>query len=77
MGQQLKNIELLSATAKRLKGLRVEKQLSQETVFYDTSIHIARIETGKLNISISTLNAICEYYQVSLAEFFSIGFEIS
>lgn len=75
MGQQIKNIEILSATAKRLKGLRVEKALSQEIVYNDTNIHIARIETGKNNISVSTLNALCEYYNISLKDFFSVGFE--
>lgn len=75
MGQQIKNIEILSATAKRLKDLRVEKALSQEIVYNDTNIHIARIESGKNNISLSTLNALCEYYKISLKDFFSIGFE--
>lgn len=76
MGQQIKNIEILSATAKRLKGLRVEKGLSQEVVYNDTNIHIARIETGKLNISVSTLHALCEYYNINLKDFFSTGFDL-
>ncbi len=75
MSQQIKNTELLSAVAKRLKSLRSEKSLSQEEVYNDTDIHIARIETGKFNISISTLNALCEYYSISLEKFFSDGFE--
>lgn len=75
MGQQIKNIELLSATAKRLKSLRLEKQLSQEIVYNDTNIHIARIETGKFNVSISTLSALCNYYNITLQDFFSAGFE--
>jgi len=75
MGQQLKNIELLSAVAKRLKNLRSERGLSQEVVYNDTDIHIARIETGKFNISISTLSALCSYYSISLGEFFSTDFD--
>jgi transcriptional regulator with XRE-family HTH domain len=75
MSQQIKNTELLSAVAKRLKNLRSEKSLSQEEVYNDTEIHIARIETGKFNISISTLDALCEYYSISLEKFFSEGFE--
>ena len=75
MSQQIKNTELLSAVAKRLKNLRSEKSLSQEIVYNDTEIHIARIETGKFNISISTLNALCDYYSISLEKFFSEGFD--
>lgn len=75
MGQQLKNIKLLSAVAKRLKDLRSERGLSQEVVYNDTDIHIARIETGKFNISISTLAALCSYYSISLTDFFSNDFD--
>lgn len=39
-------------------------------MYIDTNIHIARIETAKVNISVSTLKAICDYFGISLAEFF-------
>jgi transcriptional regulator with XRE-family HTH domain len=74
MSQQRKNIDLLEAIAARLKALRAERGLSQETVFYDTEIHIARIETAKANISVSTLHDLCCYYQITLQEFFAQGF---
>ncbi len=75
MGQQIKNTELLSSIAKRLKRLRTQKGLSQEEVYNDVDIHIARIETGKYNVSISTLSALCDYYSISLKDFFSDDFE--
>lgn len=75
MGQQLKNMELISAVAMRLKSLRENKKLTQEIVYNDTSIHIARIETGKNNISVSTLHALCKYYSITLQDFFSQGFD--
>nr|WP_239403258.1 MULTISPECIES: helix-turn-helix transcriptional regulator [unclassified Alistipes] len=36
----------------------------------DTQIHVARIETAKVNISVSTLDAICRYFGISMEEFF-------
>ncbi len=68
---QLTDTELLKEIASKLKQLRKEKGITQETFYNDTNIHIARIERGKTNISISTLNAICTYFEVSLSEFFS------
>ena len=75
MSQQLRNTDLLLAMAKRLQGLRAEKKLSQEIVYNDTGIHIARIETAKTNISVSQLQALCNYYNISLQDFFAEGFE--
>jgi transcriptional regulator with XRE-family HTH domain len=53
-----------------LKQLRLEKELTQEDVYNDTGIHIARIESGKGNVSISTLSKLLEYYKISLSQFF-------
>lgn len=44
--------------------------VSQEVMYMDTQIHIARIETAKVNISVSTIDAICSYFGISLSEFF-------
>lgn len=72
---QIKDKELLLKIAARIKQLRAMHHLSQEAFFNDTNIHIARIETGDLNISVSTLNAICNYFNLSLKDFFSEGFD--
>jgi len=61
---------LLQKIALRIKGLREKSGLSQEQVYNDTEIHIARIETGKANVSVSTLSALCGYFGVTMAEFF-------
>lgn len=71
MNQQRCNTDLLLSIAQRIKQLRMEKGVSQETFYIDTDIHIARIESGKSNITVSTLNDICKYFEVSLSEFFS------
>ena len=67
---QLKNEELLHKIVLQIKLLREERSLTQEDVYNDTGIHIARIETGKHNISISTLLAIVQYFELSLHQFF-------
>ena len=67
---QIKNIKLLQAIAVLLKELRAKKKLSQQEVNNDTGIHLGRLETGKHNFSVSTLDAICKYYEISTAEFY-------
>lgn len=68
--EQIRNEELLLDIAEKIKQLRAERSLTQEDVYNDTGIHIARIETGTSNITISTLNALLGYFGVTLKEFF-------
>ena len=70
MSKQSKNTILLSKIAIRIKQLREDKGISQDLFYIDTEIHIARIETGKSNITVSTLSAICDYFGISLIDFF-------
>lgn len=70
MKGQRRNEKLIKAIAIRLRELRLERKLTQETIYFDTEIHLARIESGKLNISVSTLSELCDYYGVTLEEFF-------
>ncbi len=70
MRQKIKDEELLSKIQHKLRALRIEKSLTLEEVYNDTGIHLARIESGKLNLSISTLNALCQYYGINLKDFF-------
>ena len=67
---QIRDQELLQQIALKLKKLREKKGVSQEQLYNDTDIHIARIETGKVNISVSTLSKLCKYFDISLSEFF-------
>jgi transcriptional regulator with XRE-family HTH domain len=54
-----------------LKQVRKEQTLTQEDVYNDTGIHISRIETGRVNVSLSTLKALLEYYKITLSIFFT------
>lgn len=56
--------------AQRFQTLRKERRLTQAAVYEDTGISIERIETGHRNISITTIRILCEYYEVTLGEFF-------
>ena len=68
--KQIRNQELLLQIALRIKQLREKRGVSQEIMYMDTQIHVARIETAKINVSVSTLHAICAYFGISFAEFF-------
>ena len=70
MKQPWRDITLLKAIAGRLRELRAEKGVSQETVYEDTGIHIGKIETEKYNITVSTLARLCRYYGIALGAFF-------
>ena len=67
---QLRDEILLQKITMKLKTLRNKKGMSQKEMYNETDIHIARIETGKVNISVSTLSKLCDYFGISLAEFF-------
>ncbi len=68
--EQLKNQQLIDAVVLKLKLLRESNGLTQEDVYNDTGIHIARIETRKFNITISTLDALTKYFNISMEDFF-------
>ena len=74
--KQIKNTELLSSIREAFKKLRADKGVTQETVSNDiqnlkgVTISIGRIETGDNDLSVSTISILCEYYGVSISEFF-------
>ena len=61
---------IISRYCNGIKSLAPEKSITQEDFFNDTGIHISIIETGKVNVSISTLKSIVGYFDISLALFF-------
>ena len=65
----MENNEILLILAKRLKELRKHKNVTQEDVYNDTGIHVARIEQGKRDISFTTLCKLAEYFEVDLNSF--------
>ena len=70
MPKQLQNSELTQRMVTCIKQLRKAKNITLEVFYFDTGIHLARIEQGKQNISVATLAKICEYFEISLSDFF-------
>lgn len=62
----MENQELLLNLARRLKELRKQKNVTQEDVYNDTGIHVARIEQGKRDVAYTTLCRLADYFEVSL-----------
>jgi transcriptional regulator with XRE-family HTH domain len=71
MPKQIQNNELLQKIVLCIKEIRKAKNITLEVFYFDTGIHLARIEQGKQNISVVTLAKICEYFEIDLSEFFS------
>lgn len=58
---------------RRLKSLRLEKELSQEDVACEVKIsrdHLSNIENGKYPLNIKTLYKLAEFYNVDMKYFF-------
>jgi transcriptional regulator with XRE-family HTH domain len=66
---QLRDEILLKKVVTKIKKLREQRGISQEQFYNDTNINIARIESTKANVSITTLNAICKYFSLTVSEF--------
>lgn len=61
---------LLKEVAKRLKELRNAKGKSQADVYIDTDLNISRVESGRTSITLTTLATLCDYYGITLHDFF-------
>lgn len=71
MPKQIKNNELSQKIVLCIKEIRKAKNVTLEAFYFDTGIHLARIEQGKQNITVATLSKICDYFEINLSEFFS------
>ncbi|MGR7812209.1 helix-turn-helix domain-containing protein [Lacinutrix undariae] len=68
---QSTNEHLNISIAQKIKRLRASRGVTLENFYFDTGIHLARIEQGKTNITVNTLFEICKYFDVNLSDFFS------
>lgn len=58
---------------RRVKGLRIDKGLTQEELAFDVKIsrdHLSNIELGKHPVNIKTLYKLAEYFDVDMKYFF-------
>lgn len=72
---QFKNTKLLKGISVRIKELRVIHGVTQEEFYNDNGINIGRIERAINDLSVSTLERICEYFNISIKDFFKKGFD--
>lgn len=72
MPKHFKNNILISQIILCIKELRKDKKITLEVFYFDTGIHLARIEQGKQDISISTISKICDYFEISISDFFKM-----
>lgn len=70
MSEQPRNINLNHRIVFCIKEIRKEKNITLEVFYFDTGIHLARIEQGKQNITVATLLKICNYFGMKLSDFF-------
>ena len=70
MKRQRRNDILVEQVVERLKSIRRAHGLTQENVRFDTDLNIGRIESGRHSISLTTLADLCDYYDISLEDFF-------
>lgn len=70
MKRQRRNDILVEQVVERLRSIRRAHGLTQENVRFDTDLNIGRIESGRHSISLTTLADLCDYYDISLEDFF-------
>lgn len=70
MKRQRRNEILVEQVVERLRSIRRAQGLTQENVRFDTDLNIGRIESGRHSISLTTLADLCDYYGISLEDFF-------
>lgn len=61
---------MIKAIALKFKRLREEKGETQHNVYLETDLNIGNLETGRTNFTISTISILCDYYGISLKDFF-------
>ena len=72
MPKQLQNTALSQRIVFCIKELRKSKNITLEVFYFDTGIHLARIEQGKQNMTVATLSKICDYLDIRLSDFFKL-----
>jgi transcriptional regulator with XRE-family HTH domain len=63
---------LIKKIGAAFKKVRQKKKLSQEEVYNDTNINISRVERAIYNMKISSISALCKYFDIKLSDFFKM-----
>lgn len=66
-----RNNDALQKIAAKLRLLRRKAGLLQKSVSAETGLNMGHIEGARKNITLTTLQRLCDYYGLTLKEFFS------
>ena len=61
---------MLAIIGEKLVKLREARGLSQQKVYIHKGIDMDMIERGEYNLTLTTLSDLCDYYNISIKEFF-------
>ena len=67
---QRRDDKVLRQIADRIREIRKELKITQTTIIEDTGINIGNLEATPKNLAITTIVILCDYFEVSLEEFF-------
>jgi len=67
---QRRDKQLIKKISARIREIRTHAGVTQEQFYNDTEIHIGRLERAQLNIRVTTLKVVCDYFGMTLKEFF-------
>lgn len=65
-----RNNDALQKIAAKLRLLRRKAGLLQKSVSAETGLNMGHIEGAQKNITLTTLQRLCDYYGLTLKEFF-------
>ena len=69
---QMTDDKLLISIALVLKELRESRGVSQHDVYFETNVHIGRIENRRINPSVSTLAVLLKYFKIKTSDFYAM-----
>lgn len=67
-----KDPELAKRLVDRIKELRKQSRVAQETAIDNTHSDIYRYEAGRKIPTLMSIRKICEFYNISIREFFDV-----
>ncbi len=70
MNKKRRDDQLLRQIADRIREIRKELKITQDVVFEDIGVNVSVIESKAQNLTMTTVAILCDYFEVSLEDFF-------
>lgn len=68
--KHIRNDEIIDRIAAGFRELRKATGKGQKEVIKETGVNVGNIEAGLFNPMLDTIDRLCRYYGITLAEFF-------